>query len=454
MIDLREAAAAAGGHLEGEGVAFGVTIDSREVRPGDLFVALPGERVDGHSFVGRAFAAGAAGVLVRRDAPVDVPPGRAAIRVDDPLAALARIAAWWRGRFVLPLVAVTGSNGKTTVKEMVASILRAAAGSPAAVLATEGNLNNQIGLPLTLLRLRPGHRYAVCELGTSSPGEIAALTRLARPGVAAVNNAAAAHLEGLGSVENVARAKGEIFAGLAPDGVAVINADDAFAPYWRSLAAGRRVIEFGLDAPAQVGASLREAGGRTVVELSVLGERVDTELQVAGRHNVANALCAAACAAGAGVAAGPIAAGLHAFAGVEGRLRRRAARRGATVIDDTYNANPASTRAAIDVLCALPGRRILALADMRELGPEAPRLHREIGAYARERGVGALYATGEATAEAVAGFGAGARHFATAEALAEALEPESVPGTVVLVKGSRSMRMERVVAALTGGGAG
>ncbi len=454
MIDLRLAADAAGGTLEGWASVFAVTTDSRRVKSGDLFVALKGERFDGHDFVDQAFRAGAAAALVGRSGEVERAPGRALLRVDDSLVALGRIAAWWRRRFALPLIAITGSNGKTTVKEMVAAILRAATGRGSEVLATEGNLNNEIGLPLTLLRIRPGHCFAVCEMGMNHPGEIAHLTRLAGPTVAAINNAAAAHLEGVGrSVADVARAKGELFEGLTPDGTAVVNADDEFAPLWRSLAGSRRTLEFGLAGHTPITGSHRDDASGTVLDLDLCGQRVTTVLKVCGLHNVRNALCAAACAVAAGASADAVAEGLGAFTGVKGRLQRKTGVAGATVIDDSYNANPASVQAAIDVLRKFPGLRILVLGDMRELGTDGPRLHREIGEYARAAGIQALFATGDLAKEAVAAFGSGARHFADLDALAAALAPEASAGCVVLVKGSRSTRMERIVAALAGEGA-
>lgn len=444
MIDLAEAAAAIGGDLAGRAIALRVQTDSREIVPGDLFVALKGERFDGHHFVDAALAAGAVCVLVARDRGLSARPGRALWRVDDPLRALGELAAWWRKRFDIPLIAITGSNGKTTVKEMVASILGVATGDPARVLATQGNFNNEIGLPLTLLRLNPMHTHAVCEMGMSHPGELARLTRLARPTIALVNNAAAAHLEGVGTTEDVARAKAEIYEGLGPGAVAIVNADDPFAALWRQCNAGRRTLEFGFSAGADVhGRSL--PGEENAIAIGGMVATFQVRLAVAGRHNASNALAAAAAALAAGIEPPAIVAGLGRFRGVDGRLQLKSGVGGARVIDDTYNANPASTTAAIEVLRQLPGQRWLVLGDMRELGPEGPKLHRDIGAFARRAGVDRIFAFGDLGGEVVAGFGSGAERFTEIGALIERVRAGMSVSTTVLVKGSRSMRMERVV---------
>ncbi|HET9702000.1 MAG TPA: UDP-N-acetylmuramoyl-tripeptide--D-alanyl-D-alanine ligase, partial [Burkholderiales bacterium] len=365
--------------------------------------------------------------------------------VADTRIGLGELAAHWRGKFRMPLVALTGSNGKTTVKEMLASILREAAGAPAAVLATQGNLNNDIGVPLMLLRLGPGHRYAVIEMGMNHAGEIAYLTRLARPDVALITNAGSAHIEFLKTREGIARAKGEIFEGLAPGGAAVINADDDFAGLWRAAAGARRVVDFGLVQAAAVSAGCRIGPEATELHLRLPGAEVDTKLRVPGLHNVRNALAAAAAAVALDVAPAAIARGLAAFSGVKGRLQRVPAIRGATLIDDTYNANPESVAAALDVLAAAPGKRLLVIGDMGELGSGAAALHAEIGRKARACAVDALLALGEASVHAARAFGPGARHFERIEDLLAELENLLAPGVTVLVKGSRFMRMERVV---------
>jgi UDP-N-acetylmuramoyl-tripeptide--D-alanyl-D-alanine ligase len=424
-----------------------------------LFVALKGERFDGHDFVADVLQRGAAAALVEAAfarAHSELP----LIPVLDTREALGQLAAAWRARFAIPLLGITGSNGKTTVKEMCAAILRRQFGD-GTVLATQGNLNNDIGLPLTLLRLRETHRAAVIEMGMNHAGEISYLTRLARPTVALVNNAQRAHLEGLGSVVAIARAKGEIFEGLAADGVAVINADDPHAPLWQELCADRRTSTFGLGAAATVRGRWQPRGFGGRIALSCDAGSIDVELPVPGEHNARNAVAAAAACLAAGTPLDVIAAALAGYAGIKGRLQRRAGLGGATVIDDSYNANPDSMRAAIDVLATVPGRRILVMGDMGEVGEAAAQFHDEIGGHAKSRGIERLFALGALSADAVHNFGEGARHFGSVEALVEALKPELAVDVTVLVKGSRFMKMERVVEAIeekddvsSGGGGG
>ncbi len=447
MMAMAEAAQAIRAqHRGGDALFTGVSSDSRALARDDLFVALRGERFDGHEFVAAAAQAGAAGALVAADAAARFEDSRLPLLlVPDTRLALGDLAAYWRGKFLLPLVAVTGSSGKTTVKEMLAAILREAAGAPEAVLATQGNLNNDIGVPLMLLRLRAHHRYAVIEMGMNHAGEIAYLTRLARPDVALVTNAGTAHLEFLGTREAIARAKGEVFQGLAPGGTAVINADDAFAPLWRDAVAGHPVLEFGLERPVPVSASYRLQADSTDLALRLPAGEVAARLAVPGLHNVRNALAAAAAAAALEIAPDAIAAGLAAFKGVKGRLQRKPGLNGAALIDDTYNANPESVEAAIAVLAAAGGTRLLVLGDMGELGSGAGELHGEIGARARAAGLDALLALGPASVQAAHAFGEGARHFERIEDLLAELENRLAPGVTVLVKGSRFMQMERVV---------
>jgi UDP-N-acetylmuramoyl-tripeptide--D-alanyl-D-alanine ligase len=348
------------------------------------------------------------------------------------------------------LVAVTGSNGKTTVKEMLAAILRAHFGA-SQVLATEGNLNNDIGLPLTLLNLQLGHRAAVIELGMNHPGETASLAAIASPTVALVNNAQREHQEFMKGVAEVAREHAAVFDALRPEGVAVINADDEFAGYWRGRLAGRRVRDFGVDRPAQVSGRYELAHFGSRIELRAPEGETHIELHANGRHNVLNACAAAAGALAAGADLGAVARGLGAFRPVGGRMQRLATRSGASLIDDSYNANPDSVRAAIDVLAAEHGRKFLLLGDMGEVGERGAEFHQEIGRYARERGLDRLYATGDLCRAAVEAFGQGARHFATVHELIAAAQAEVVSNTAALVKGSRFMRMERVVQALAAG---
>ena len=446
MMTLSEAAKATGGRTSGNGTRFsGVSTDSRAIQAGELFVALRGERFDGHDFLVAVHERGAAGAIVDRRYQGQYP--LPVIIVEDTKLALGELARAWRARFSPALVAVTGSNGKTTVKEMLAAILRAHAGE-AATLATTGNLNNDIGVPLTLLRMRAEHRGCAIELGMNHRGEIAYLARIAAPTVALVNNAQREHLEFMNSVDEVAAENASVYDALAADGIAVVNADDAHAPYFRSRAGKRRIVDFGLGAAA---VSARYAAKQLSSELRLrtpTGE-VDVLLAIPGLHNVRNALAAAACAHAAGVPVAAIGAGLTAFRPYTGRLQVKQAKSGATVIDDTYNANPDSVRAAIDVLASCPAPTVLVLGDMGEVGPQGPAFHREIGAYAREKGLSRLLAIGESSVHAVEGFGKGGEHFADVEALVRALMSSS-GGRTVLVKGSRFMRMERVVAALTG----
>jgi len=420
-----------------------VTTDSRAIRTGDLFVALPGERFDGHDFAAAACKAGAAAVLVARDLGL-----AAQLVVPDSRLALGALARAWRAKFTLPLIAVTGSNGKTTVTQMLRAILLAHAGDGA--FATEGNLNNDIGLPLTLLRLRAQHRLGVVELGMNHAGEIAQLALIAAPTVALVNNAQREHQEFMKSVAEVAAENGSVFAHLPAHGVAVINADDAYAGYWRGLTRGRNLVDFGLATSADVTARYELALYGSHIELMTPDGNAAIALGIAGRHNVANACAAAACAHAAGVPLAAVAAGLAAFVPYAGRLQKKVSAAGAVVLDDTYNANPDSVRAAIDVLAGIDGRRVLVLGRMGEVGDRGAEFHHEVGNYAKSRGVDHLLALGEETDPAVAGFGPGAQRFADIDTVNRAAIELAQPGTTLLVKGSRSACMERVVAALTG----
>lgn len=442
MMSLAEAAQLVAGRTSGGNPSFsGVSTDTRSLQAGDLFVALRGERFDGHAFLSQAKRAGARAAMVDRSYGGEYP--MPVLIVADTRLALGALASGWRARFSPALVAVAGSNGKTTVKEMLAAILRAHAGEQA-VLATAGNLNNDIGLPLTLLRLRPAHRYCAIELGMNHRDEIAYLAGIAQPTVALVNNAQREHLEFMESVEDVAAENARVYAALPADGVAVVNADDPHAAYFRAAAGGRRVVDFGLDKPAALGGRCEPKSLSSKVTVRVPEGEAHATLAIPGLHNVRNALAAAACAYAAGVPLSSIGKGLDAFRPYVGRLQVKQAG-GATVIDDTYNANPDSVRAAIDVLAGCPGPTVLVLGDMGEVGAQGPEFHREVGAYARDKGVSSLLALGEAASEAARAFGAGGRHFDSVEALVA-----EVRGRTVLVKGSRFMRMERVVSALTG----
>jgi UDP-N-acetylmuramoyl-tripeptide--D-alanyl-D-alanine ligase len=444
---LSEIQRATGGRLCGDDRAIsGVSTDTRAVAAGQLFVALRGERFDAHDFLDQAIAAGAAALLVSDAARV--PAGATALVVDDTRIALGKLAAAWRARFAIPVIAVTGSNGKTTTKEMIAAILKVHFGD--AVLATRGNLNNDIGLPLTLLRLDETHQAAVIEMGMNHPGEIAYLAPLGAPNVAVVTNAQRAHLEGMGGLDEVAREKGSIYSGLAADGIAVINADDRYAAFWRQMAR-HPIRTFGIEQAADVRAVLHQHGLETLLELTAPEGDTEIRLAVPGRHNARNAVAAAAACLAAGVPLAAVVAGLERFSGVKGRLQVRPGLAGAVVLDDTYNANPDSVRAGIEVLATTIGRKILVLGDMGEIGEASGQYHDEIGGYAKSQGVDLLFAIGDACQQAVRNFGEGARHFTDIEKLIAAVNKEMGPETTVLVKGSRFMKMERVADAIVAG---
>ena len=448
MLTLAEARALLpGATLVGDGsIAFErVHSDTRSLQRGDLFVALRGEHFDAHDFLAQARQAGAVAALAERGL---AEAGLAGLEVADALAALQQLAAAWRRRFRLPLIAVTGSNGKTTVTQMIASILRAADG--AAAFATEGNLNNHIGLPLTLLRLRHTHRRGVVELGMNHPGEIALLAGIAAPTVALVNNAQREHQEFLATVEAAARENGVAIEALDARGSAVFPADDEFTPLWRQLAGARRRLSFALQAPADVFADFDWQGSHWAVRVHTPAGDAALRLRVAGAHNVKNALAAATAALAVDVPLPAIVKGLENFEPVTGRSRlHRRKWRGAplSLVDDSYNANPDSVRAAIDVLAALDGPRWLLLGDMGEVGDQGPAFHAEVGAYARERGIEQLWTVGLLCVHAAAAFGATARHFDSVDAMLAALAAAG-PARSALVKGSKFMRMPRVVQAL------
>lgn len=429
-----------GHHHGAEQLCTHVITDSRKPCNGALFVALVGERFDGHQFLAAAHAHGAVAALVQHPVAAST---LTQIVVPDTLAALGQLATAWRQQqYHHPLIALTGSNGKTTLKEMLRAIL-----SPVGpTLATEGNLNNHIGVPLTLLRLEPQHRYAVIEMGANHPGEIAYLTELALPDVAIVNNAGPCHLEGFVDLPGVARAKGEIYRGLSVNGCAIINADDEFASYWRTLYQGR-CIDFGFHAEAAVRGETLSNGQ---LRLHWQGQTVDITLALLGVHNQRNALAAAAAALALGLDLATIAHGLQQMQPVGGRLQTLRTATGAVLINDSYNANPASLAAALDSVSAQP--RWLILGDMGELGADSLLWHAKAGAWARDKGYARLFALGERSLAAVNAFGTGAQHFSSADALAEALQhalaAQHTEVPTLLIKGSRSMRLERIVDAL------
>ncbi|MDB5969570.1 MAG: UDP-N-acetylmuramoyl-tripeptide--D-alanyl-D-alanine ligase [Hydrocarboniphaga sp.] len=437
-----------------------VISDTRQLQRGDLFVALVGEHHDGHDFLRRAASLGAAGALVSRRIDTELPQ----ILVPDTLRGLQDYARAWRSTFSAPLIGVTGSNGKTTTKQLLAAVL--AARGP--VLATEGNLNNHIGVPLTLARLRAEHRSAVIEMGANHPHEIAQLASLARPDIGIVTQAGDAHLEGFGTREGVARSKGELFTALGARGTAVINADDAYAALWRDLAGLARKLTFGFAAGADVRAenvqSFTLAGGRSGSRFMLItpSGRAEVELPLPGRHNIANALAAAACGVALDMDAADIAAGLGKVQGAAGRVDWKTTLQGARLIDDSYNANPTSLRAGLELLAAQKGRRWAVLGGMAELGPTAPELHEAAGRAARDLGIDRLYAQGALAAHYARGYGSGAKIFDDTAALIAAIEhdlkhelkqdlkKEPAADVTLLVKGSRSARMDAVVQALVG----
>lgn len=458
MQTLAHFAQLCGGTLKGADAPYtSVSTDTRTLGKGALFVALRGPNFDGNQFVGAALAAGAVGVVVDSEQPV---PALSQIVVADTQAALERAGHGWREQFAIPVVGVAGSNGKTTAKEMTASILSQMGNC----LATRGNLNNHIGVPLTLLRFEPANKFAVVEIGANNPGEVAHLVRIARPTVGMITNAGAEHLEGFGSIEGVARAEGEMVEGLAPTATAIINADDEFADLWRKLTKAR-VVTFGVRAKADFkaedvrttigpgGPTGQTEGFLTQFKLVCPLGTAAVVLHMGGRHNVSNALAAVAAAAAAGAGLDQIVAGLGAMRAVAGRLQFKKALSGASIIDDSYNANPSSMRAGIETLAELDGAKWLVIGDMAELGEHAPDAHKEIGEFARARGVERLYAIGEFAKLAVDSFGPGGRWFADAQALSSALTRDLGGGAGVrlLIKGSRVNRLERVVDMLVKG---
>ncbi|RJF97711.1 UDP-N-acetylmuramoyl-tripeptide--D-alanyl-D-alanine ligase [Noviherbaspirillum saxi] len=419
----------------------GVSTDSRNVAAGNLFVALRGERFDAHDFLADVASRGVAAVVVER-----VPAGLTipALVVPDTRIALGEIGAFWRSGFTLPVIGVAGSNGKTTVKEMIASILAAAFGADN-TMATRGNLNNDIGVPLTIFRLNDTYKAAVVELGMNHPGEIAAITAIAQPTVGLVNNAQREHQEFMESVEAVAKENGGVILGLPADGVAVFPADDTYTTLWKAYAGQRKTMTFGLAQDADVTCTFQVNDFGSDLSITAGGKQFQVSLSAAGVHNVRNALAATACALAIGVSEDAVKRGLEAFAPVNGRLQRKTAKSGALVIDDTYNANPDSVRAAIDVLSHAPSPRVLVLGDMGEVGDEGPQFHVEIGNYARQHGIDRLLTLGQLASHASNAFGAGGQHYDDIDSINQATEALVSADTTALVKGSRFMKMERVV---------
>ncbi len=448
---MSQVASALGVPLHGNDVMMtGVSKDTRDIHAGDLYVALKGERFDGHQFVDQAVTTGAVGVLVSETQAVDV----AQVAVEDTRLALGQLAAYWREKFTGKLIGITGSNGKTSVKEMCNRIIADHVGL-SAVLSTRGNLNNDIGLPMMLLELREQHQFAVIEMGANHVGEIDYLTGIAKPDVAIVNNVGPAHLEGFGSLENIAKAKAEIYNGLTEHGVAIINMDDVFSAFWKKYCEhacpNNRVIGFSMrDDTAGVYAKLIANDRYLIVsKIKEEVEQAELSLKVPGAHNVMNALAAIGATLSVGIPLPAIVSSLSTFENIQGRLTARKSGRGYQVIDDSYNANPLSVTAAIDVLASMQrdqtNKTVLVLGDMAELGGDAKQLHAEIGLKAKEAGVQALYATGDLSANTVNAFGSNGFHFQNKEELITALQKDLIGNEVVLVKGSRSAAMEEVV---------
>ncbi|MDX1915830.1 MAG: UDP-N-acetylmuramoyl-tripeptide--D-alanyl-D-alanine ligase [Methylophilus sp.] len=442
MMMLSEVALAVNGTLRGvDTLIESVDTDSRRIEKNQLFVAIKGERFDGNQFAEDAIAQGAAAALISEESS----QARPAVLVKDSRIALGHLAAFWRSKSKAPIAAITGSNGKTTTKEMLSAILAAAVADAHRIHATYGNLNNDIGLPLTLLKIREHHAYVVVEMGMNHLGEIAYLSHIAKPDVAVINNAGTAHIGELGSRENIAKAKGEIFEGLSSSGIAVINADDDFADYWKSLNQHRKVVDFSLKRTADVTAQYQAYATYTQMHLSTPHGVVEFRLHVLGEHNVYNALAASAAAVAIGISNEHIAQGLSGFGGVYARLQQKQGVNGAVLIDDTYNANPDSMKAAINVLSQQPTTKVFVMGDMGELGEDAAAMHAEIGRYARERGIEHFIALGDLSQQACLAYGTSAKHFKELEQLASYVKSLMNDQVTVLVKGSRFMQMERVV---------
>lgn len=437
-LRLSDVAAMTGGKLIGVDTEVNaVSIDSRKVENDHLFIAIKGDRFDAHDFV-NGLVGKTAGALVSKQIDCDLPQ----VVVEDTKLALAALAKEWRKQFKKPVIGLTGSNGKTTLKEMTAAILS----QHSKVLATLGNLNNDIGMPLTLLRLRDEHDYAVIEMGANHFGEIDFLTHICQPDIAVINNAGPAHLEGFGDIKGVSRAKGEIFAGLGKEGIAVVNADDAYADYWRGLNYERDVIQFGMDNEAEVAGEYLGNGGLLI--RTTEGEQ-QIQLKLLGKHNAMNALAATAVVTALGVDLGTVKQGLEGMEAVPGRLALVTGMHNCKLLDDTYNANPGSAKAAINVLAEASGTRVMVLGDMGELGDDVQAMHADIGVTAKELGIEKMFCLGSFSAKACKEFGAPENAYSELDELVGKLKGDITEDMTILVKGSRSARMERVVDALS-----
>lgn len=445
-MTLADIAACVAGELLGDDACIeGLSIDTRTLQPGQLYVAIAGKHFDGHDFTAQAQTQGARAVLVHKKVSTSL----AQLIVNDTHLALAQIAHAWRERMMPCVVGITGSNGKTTSKEMLASIL----GISEPVLFTQGNLNNDIGVPLTLLRLQPEHRYAVIEMGANHVGEIAYTSHCAKPDVALITNVGAAHLEGFGSLDTISKAKGELLESLSPEGTAILNADDAFFPYWQRLAQPRKITTFGLSALAQVSAEQITVHGNahhfvTQFMLCVDEKKIAIHLPLAGRHNVLNALGAAAASLALGISLAQIKDGLEKMTPVKGRLQKQLGHLGCTIINDTYNANTTSLKAALEVLVQCEGEHWVILGAFGELGSESDRLHSEMGEMLKAYHVKQVFAVGEKMQHTIEAFGENGHYFTSHEALLAALLPRLTGHETLLIKGSRAQRMENIATAL------
>jgi len=422
-----------------------VVTDTRHVCEGKLFVAIQGAQFDGHDFIESAIQQGATAILAQRAPSTALEQTVTWLEVHDTILALGRIAQLHRSQFTLPVVGITGSCGKTTVKGMLASICE----QQGSTLATQGNFNNHIGLPLTLLQMNASHRYAVIEMGANGRGNIDYLCQIAQPNMSLITNVNVAHLQGFGSLDGVAQAKGEIYSALPDDGIAILNVDEHYCEYWQKLIADRKTLHFGLSQGAQITASsIQLETFSTSFILHVGDQKQNLTLQVPGLHMLMNALAACAAAHAMGISCENMVFGLQQYQGIKGRLNRHSGMNGATIIDDTYNANPGSMNAALDILSSFSGLRLFVMGDMGELGDNALEYHSLIGANAKQKGIEQLYAVGELSAKAVAAFGDGAKHFDSKQTLLEALKAQLSSDTTILIKGSRSARMEEICEAL------
>ncbi|MFO1258435.1 MAG: UDP-N-acetylmuramoyl-tripeptide--D-alanyl-D-alanine ligase [Gammaproteobacteria bacterium] len=423
-----------------------VSIDTRTLKAGDVFVAIQGDRLDGHQFLQEAYQKGASGLIISKDFNLSLEIPIPFLQVSDTTQALGAMATLWRSHLNVPVIGITGSCGKTSVKELTRAVLA----TEGPVLASEGTFNNHWGLPLTLLQIKPEHCFAVLEMGTNHPGEIGYLAKIARPNVALITNVGPVHVEGFGTLDNIAKEKSDIYAYLKPGDTAILNRDDPYFQDWMArLPSGVHTLTFSLSKKADLMAEdITFVDGMPRFTLRQGAETVPVHLNVLGQHQIANALAACAVGVTFHLSLSQIASGLNAYAGFKGRLRKIPGKRGAQLIDDSYNANPTSVKAAIDVLAQSRGKRMLILGEMAELGPESPNFHQEVGGYAKQQGIQYLWAVGKECIHAVNQFGKGAKFFDSKEQLVQDLDNLIDDTFTILVKGSRRVKMETIVTAL------